>query len=92
VDTVLVTDVTTDVSFPLAGIFTASTGPASAFVVTSGFVLGTFTAGGSDSVLIIDPTTMMPIVSGIEGGIDAVCSTSLGASCSRRRLWPCATA
>lgn len=51
---VLVSDATTGASFPLPGAFTSSTGVASAFVVTSGLVLATYDAGGSNSVLILD--------------------------------------
>ena len=47
-------DTTLGLHLPLAGTFTSSAGAASAFTIASSFVFATFTAGGTDSVLITD--------------------------------------
>ena len=60
---VLVSDTTTGVSFPLSGTFTGSAGPATSFSVFPGIVLATYSAGGPNSVLIVNPASM-PLVAG----------------------------
>lgn len=61
---VLVTDSTTGVSDPLSGLVNMSTGPASSFTVLPTVVVSAFTAGGSNSVSIVNPITLAPILSG----------------------------
>jgi hypothetical protein len=65
---ITVSDTTLGMHVPLAGVFTASTGAASAFAVASAFVLATYKAGGTDSVLITDPATGAVLVSGTMEG------------------------
>jgi len=61
----LVSDTATGSHVPFDGIVTASTGPATSFTITPIFAFGTFSGGGADSVSIVDPTTMMPLVTGM---------------------------
>ena len=60
---VLVTDVTTGMSVTQLGTFTSSAGPASSFTPFPPFVIATYTAGGANSVQIVDPM-MNPLVTG----------------------------
>jgi hypothetical protein len=55
---VLVGDATTGSHVFFGGIDMASTGSATSFTITPIFVFGTFSGGGTDSVSIVDPTTM----------------------------------
>jgi hypothetical protein len=59
---VLVSDATTGVEFALAGTFNDSTGPGT-LTNFGTFVVGAFTAGGTNSVTIVDPS-MNPLVTG----------------------------
>lgn len=61
---VLVTDSTTGVSSPLSGLVNMSTGPSSSFTVLPTVVVSSFTAGGSDSVSIVNAITLAPILTG----------------------------
>ena len=49
---ILVSDTSTGTSFTLSGIFTASTGAASSFVVTPTFITANFAGAGANTVLI----------------------------------------
>jgi len=69
---ITVSDTTLGMHVPLAGVFTASTGAASAFAVASSFVLATYKAGGANSVLILDPVTSATLVSGTMEGDSGV--------------------
>ena len=60
----LVSDAEKGLSFPLSGIFTTATGAASTFLIGATTVVGSFGAGTPNSVDIINPTTLAPIVKG----------------------------
>ena len=60
---VVVSDTTTGTHFSLAGTFTASTGPATIFHNFGTFIDATYSAGGVNSVLIVDPSNN-PLVKG----------------------------
>jgi hypothetical protein len=61
---IAVTDATTGITVPFSGNLTVATGTASSFNVTPPLVLATFTAGEDDTVQILDPTTLAPILNG----------------------------
>ena len=63
-DNIAVSDTTLGLHLALPGIFTSSAGPGSSFAIGPSFVIATFTAGGSDSVLIVDPVTGGVLVAG----------------------------
>lgn len=59
-----VTDSTTSMIVPLAGVVNASTGAASSFSVLPNVVLAVFNAGSGGSVSIVNPITTAPILTG----------------------------
>ena len=61
---ILVTDVTTNVSFTLNGTFNNTAGPATSFIVSPGTIAASFAAGGAGSVSIVSPS-MSPLVTGV---------------------------
>jgi hypothetical protein len=73
-----VTDATTGVIVPLAGDVTMSTGPASSYDVFPTTVVAMFNHGATDSVLIENPVTMMPILAGITGNDSVMVATHPG--------------
>lgn len=60
---VLVSDTSTNIIFPLDGTFNDSAGPAASFAVFPTLVVASYTAGGANSVLIVDPSNN-PLVGG----------------------------
>jgi hypothetical protein len=60
-----VSDLQTNSAFPLRGQFTAFTGAATAFNAFPHLIVASYSSGGADSVLIVDPQTHQPIVQGM---------------------------
>jgi len=79
---ILAVDTTTGVSMPLAGIVGIRTGPAASFSIftSPNLVLATFNAGPADGVVILDPVTLQPILSGSTNDNAALVASYPGAT------------
>jgi hypothetical protein len=81
---IAISNATTGVSIPLAGLFNSSTGAATFFAVTPNLVVATYAPGGTDSVSIVDPITHAVLISGVMNDSSALLAHIPGGSGSFR--------